>query len=159
MESVRIWAAFSGAGARVAASLALGGAAVSCAALIGIDDRLADDAPSLDASLDAPSAVDGAMDDASTAVPLTYGVGDGHTGPRVIMNGNTVVNSYAALGARASGTNTLRLQALRGEPFATGRTVKGASYEDLTRRFGGPSRRRSSRRQSIHRHLRNGAAA
>ena len=24
-----------------------------------------------------------------------------------------------------------------GEPFATGRTVKGASYEDLTRRFGG----------------------
>jgi hypothetical protein len=106
------------------AMLAVALGALSCAALIGIDDRLADDeltdGGSGDASLDSPSTVPDA------GSPLrTYGVGDGHRGPlATTANNNIQVNSYAALAANVQGVDRLTFTTVRGaEPFAAGDLV------------------------------------
>jgi hypothetical protein len=116
-------AAFFGGRAGRIAMVALAGAIVSCAALVGIDDRLPDDAAT--ASDAAPDVVaptpDAEAPDAGSGLP-TYGVGDGHTGARTIAS-NVVVNSYARLIDAASNTTKLGIGAVRGDLFTVGDLV------------------------------------
>jgi hypothetical protein len=104
--------------------MAIGAAAVSCAALIGIGERLADDpgegGPGGDAEPDA--LVDVASPDAGL-LP-TYGVGDGHRGPFSLDAGGGAMNSFAPLTAGAAGVDKLSFDVVRGpEPFKVGDLV------------------------------------